>query len=247
MEHIVVEDQGPVRTVRMSRPAKKNALTVAMYEALNTALRGADEDPAIRVVVVTGEPGIFTAGNDLGDFMQQPPNPEDSAVFRVLEALRILRKPLIAAVDGMAIGLGTTMLLHCDLVYASTRARFQLPFVNLGLVPEGASSLLLPQRVGLQRSAEWLFFGEPFDAEAARAAGLVNAVLDPDKVLPHAQERALALAGKPPEALQATKRLLRQPYTDAVAEAFKREGAEFVARLRSPEAMAAFTAFFTKK
>ena len=247
MDHIVVEDQGAIRTIRMSRPAKKNALTVAMYEAIHQALRGADEDAAIRVVVITGEPGIFTAGNDLADFMQAPPNPEDSAVFRVLESLRVLKKPLIAVVDGMAIGLGTTMLLHCDLVFASTRARFQLPFVNLGLVPEGASSLLLPARVGLQRAAEWLFFGEPFDAEAARQAGLVNAVLSPDELLPHAVERARVLAGKPPEALQATKRLLRQPYTDAVAAAFTREGTEFVARLRSPEAMAAFTAFFTKK
>ena len=162
--HVVRETEGAVCTLRFDRPAKKNALTVAMYQDLVATLRAVREDPAIRVVRFAGAPGIFTAGNDLGDFMMRPPTGEDSPVLQLLMLLVGFEKPLVAAVDGPAVGLGATMLLHCDLVVATERTRLQMPFVKLGLVPEAASSLLLPRVAGLQRASEWLLLGEPFPA-----------------------------------------------------------------------------------
>jgi enoyl-CoA hydratase/carnithine racemase len=236
-----------VLTLTFHRPDKKNAFTHAMYTAAHEALLAADKDEAVRVVVLTGADGAFTAGNDLGDFLQHPPTGEDSPVFRYLRALVDLSKPVVAAVDGAAVGIGTTMLLHCDYVLATERARFSMPFVNLGLCPEGASSLLLPRMAGLALASELLMFGEPFDAATALRAGLVNRVVPAGLLAETTAERARALASKPVQALQVTKRLLREPLRAEVRAALSREGAEFIQRLASPEARDAFTAFLSKR
>lgn len=248
-EHITsaTAHDGAVAVLRFARPAKRNAITVAMYEALTAALAAAVADEAVRAVVFLGADGVFTAGNDLKDFMANPPTGEDSAVFRLLQALVDCPKPLVAGVDGAAVGIGTTMLLHCDLVVASDRARFQMPFVKLGLVPEGASSVLLPGRVGMQRASEWLLLGEPFSAQEAHAAGLVNAVVAPAEVDDRAMAYAAALADRPPEAVRLAKALLRDPQRAQVHEALAREGAVFIERLQAPEAHAAFMTFFARK
>lgn len=248
-EHITsaTAHDGAVVVLRFARPAKRNAITVAMYEALTAALHAAIADEAVRAVVFLGADGVFTAGNDLKDFMANPPTGEDSAVFRLLQALVDCPKPLVAGVDGPAVGIGTTMLLHCNLVVASDRARFQMPFVKLGLVPEGASSVLLPGRVGMQRASEWLLLGEPFGAQDAYAAGLVNAVVAPAEVDARAMAYAAALADRPPEAVRLAKALLRDPQRAQVHEALAREGAVFIERLQAPEAHAAFMTFFARK
>ena len=248
-EHIssATAHDGAVAVLRFARPAKRNAITVAMYEALTAALHAAIADEAVRAVVFLGADGVFTAGNDLKDFMANPPTGEDRAVFRLLQALVDCPKPLVAGVDGPAVGIGTTMLLHCDLVVASDRARFQMPFVKLGLVPEGASSVLLPGRVGMQRASEWLLLGEPFGAQDAYAAGLVNAVVAPAEVDARAMAYAAALADRPPEAVRLAKALLRDPQRAQVHEALAREGAVFIERLQAPEAHAAFMTFFARK
>ena len=240
-------DPGPITTLRFNRPEKRNALTVATYEALAEALGRARDDDEVRVVLFAGQPGVFTAGNDILDFAERPPAGEGSPVFRFLEALVDFPKPIVAAVDGPAIGVGTTMLAHCDLVVASARARFQLPFVNLGLVPEAASTLLLPLFVGQARASRWLLLGEPIDAPAALEAGLVSELVEPDALEARARALCEALAAKPPEALRQTKQLLRAGWRDAVHAALAREGAAFVERLRSPEAAQAFAAFLTRK
>ena len=245
-DHVAVEDADGVRHLVLDRPEKKNALTRAMYARLADALVEAAEDPAVRVVVLSGRGGAFTGGNDLGDFMQDPPTGPDSPVFRFLSAAVGFPKPLVAAVEGAAIGIGTTVLLHCDLAYADAGAVFKMPFVDLGLVPEAASSLLLPRLAGQARAAELLMFGEAFSAETAREIGLVNAVVGGD-VAGHALERARALAQKPPAALRQTKALLRRASSGEVGETIAHEGRLFVERLGSPEAAEAFTAFFEKR
>lgn len=247
MGHVTIETEGAVRVVRMTRPEKKNALTVAMYDAITAALQDAERDPAIRATLIEGMPGIFTAGNDLGDFLENPPTGEDSAVFRLLLVLADLEKPLLAAVDGPAVGLGTTMLLHCDMVVASTRARFQMPFVTLGLVPEGASSVILPVLAGMQRATQWLMLGESIDVDTAHRVGLVNQVVAPEAVGEAARKLAQAVASRPPEAIRLTKQLLRGPLREQVKAALKREGALFMERLTSNEAVEAFTAFMARK
>jgi enoyl-CoA hydratase/carnithine racemase len=247
MTHLSVEKNGPVTTVRFTRPEKKNALDLAMYEAWAAAFEEAATDDAVRVVVLTGSAGIFTAGNDIGDFMRNPPTGESSPVFRVLTAVRTFPKPIVAAVDGPAIGIGTTILLHCDLVVATESARFQLPFVNLALVPEAASSVLLPSLVGMHRAAEWLMLGEAFDARAALVAGLVNRVVTADALEPTAQDLAARLAQKPKEALRLTKKLLRGPTSAQVEQTMRDESALFLERLASAEAMEAFMAFASRK
>jgi enoyl-CoA hydratase/carnithine racemase len=236
-----------VLTLTFNRPQKKNAFTAEMYEALTTALSEADADEAVRVVVLTGAGGAFTAGNDLGDFLENPPKDESSPVFRFLQVLTHLTRPVLAAVDGAAVGIGTTMLLHCDYVVASERARFSMPFINLGLCPEAASSLLLPRIAGLALASELLMFGEPFDAATALRAGLLNRVVPEAELAAVAAERAAALAAKPVESLRLTKRLLREPLRAAVDEALSREGAHFIARLGSQEALEAFTAFLSRR
>jgi enoyl-CoA hydratase/carnithine racemase len=224
-----------------------NALTLAMYRRLTEELRLASEDSAVRVAVVTGIDGVFTSGNDLADFQTVKTDGEDAPVFHFLEALPRFSKPLIASVNGLAVGIGTTMLLHCDLVYASSNARFSLPFARLGLTPEAGSSLLLPQIVGLQRATEWLMLGESFDAQCARDAGLVNEIVPPDNLSTYVAERAATLAALPPAAVRQTKSLIRQAVPGNLREVMKREGAIFRERLASPEATEAFTAFFEKR
>jgi enoyl-CoA hydratase/carnithine racemase len=240
-------EAGPVTTLRFNRPEKRNALNVAAYEALNEALARAKGDASVRVVLFVGQAGVFTAGNDIVDFAAQPPVGPDSPVRRFVESLLDFPKPMVAAVDGPAIGVGTTMLAHCDLVVASSRARFQLPFVNLGLVPEAASTLLLPLFVGRARANRWLLLGEPIDAPTALEAGLVTEMVEPDALEARARALAEALAARPPEALLETKRLLRAALGDAMRATFERESEAFAARLVSAEAAQAFAAFMTRK
>jgi enoyl-CoA hydratase/carnithine racemase len=247
IDHIETSREGATMVIRFARPEKKNALTLAMYERLTAALAEASADKTVRVVVFGSTSAIFTAGNDLGDFMQNPPTSEDSPVVRFLEALTKFEKPMIAAVDGKGIGLGLTMLLHCDLVYASDVTTLVAPFVSLGLVPEAASSLLLPRLAGHQRASEILLLGEPLDAKAAHQLGLVNAVLPSAEVMPHALKIAKKLAEKPPTALRLTKALLRSVDTQNVPERILKEGAMFTAQLASPEVAEAIGAFFEKR
>ena len=231
-----------VLEITMDRPARKNALSIAMYAEMTSALVRASADDAIRVVSIRGASGVFTSGNDLDDFLRSPPVGESSPVSRFLDAWTTFEKPLVAAVEGHAIGIGTTMLLHCDLVYAADTARFALPFVNLALVPEAASTFLLPRLMGHARAAELLFFGEPFDAVTARQLGLVNAVMPAGELLAETRRRTSELAAKPQGALRATKRLLKAPTATATRERMQAEGAEFVVRLRSPEVIEALSA-----
>jgi enoyl-CoA hydratase/carnithine racemase len=244
-DHVRAEQKGRVLHLALARPEKKNALTRAMYSALADALDAASGEGATRAVVLSGDGGSFTAGNDLFDFMTDPPRDETSPVFRFLRAAVGFPKPLIAAVDGVAIGIGTTVLLHCDLAYASPDARFKMPFTDLGLVPEAASSLLVPRLAGGVRAAELLLMGEAFSAETAREIGMLNAVVsDPTQ---HALERAQALALKPPEAVRQAKALLRAPLRERVMETIREEATLFIERLQSEEAQEAFTAFMEKR
>ena len=241
------ELEAGVLTVVLNRPEKKNALTRAMYARLAEVFERAQNEAAVRVMVIRGAGGVFTAGNDLKDFMQEPPRGEESPVFRWLRQLAHFAKPLVMAVEGPAIGVGTTMLLHADLVYAAHGSRFHLPFVNLGLVPEGGSSFLLPRLVGLQKANELLMLGEPFGPEDARALGLVSEVHEPGALYTRVHDRARALARQPAGALREAKRLIRSTTEDSVHEALRREAIVFAERLSSPEAMEAFQAFFEKR
>lgn len=246
-EQILVDVSGAVMTVRMNRPEKKNALTRDMYAHMAAALQRADEDAAIRVVLIRGTDDCFTSGNDIMDFMQAPPTDESSPVFQFLRAVVTARKPLVAAVTGPAVGIGTTMLLHCDLVYAGDTARLHLPFINLALVPEGGSSLLLPQMVGHVRAAELLLLGEPFDAATAASLGIVNAALPDAEVQARALAAAQALAAKPPAAVQMSKAMLKRSRQAAVEETIAYEALLFAQRLQSPEAAEAFQAFMERR
>jgi enoyl-CoA hydratase/carnithine racemase len=229
--------------LQFNRPEKKNALNLAMYSALADHIEGAANDDAVRVIVLTGTGGCFTSGNDIVDFESGLLAKEPSPAMRFLMALFSLQKPVIAAVDGPAIGIGTTMLLHCDLVYAATNAVFQLPFVNLGLCPEAGSSLLLPQLAGYQRAAELLLLGEPFSAEAAREAGLVNALCPDEQVLGTALAKARQVSALPPAAVRLTKSLMKRHSASALRQTMIDEAAFFMERLRSPEAREAVAAF----
>ncbi|HMN83813.1 MAG TPA: enoyl-CoA hydratase [Burkholderiaceae bacterium] len=244
---IRIEHQGPVVTLSFDRPDRKNAITAAMYAALADGLNAAAADGGARVAVIGGSAAAFTAGNDLGDFLNNPPSGDDTPVFRFLRAIATFPKPLIAAVCGPAVGVGTTLLLHCDLVYAGDNARFALPFANLGLCPEAASSLLLPRLAGHARAAEKLLFGEPFDANEARAMGLVNEVLPADQVAARAQVRAQELATRPLSSLLVTKALMRAPVDEAIAAQMTAEGKHFRRMLGEPAAKEAFSAFLQKR
>lgn len=246
-DHITATTEGHVRTVVINRPEKKNALTLAMYDRLSDGLVSAAGDPSVRVVVITGVDTIFTSGNDLADFQNSEDIGEDFAAFRFLETLARFPKPLIAAVNGIAVGIGTTMLLHCDLAYASSEAVFSVPFIRLGVTPEGGSSLLLPRLAGLQQATEMLMFGEPFPADRALEAGLLTEVLAPKELAPRVAERAAALAAQPPAAVRSAKELIRGEYRDRLLAALHREGKVFRDRLASPEAKEAFAAFFEKR
>jgi enoyl-CoA hydratase/carnithine racemase len=240
-----------VATIEIARPEKKNAITVAMYQAMADALNAAREDAAVRAVLITGQPGIFTSGNDLEDFMARPPGQGsdgmNSPVFLFMQALLDCDKPVVAAVTGAAIGIGTTLLLHCDFVYVSDEARLAMPFVGLGLVPEFASSLVVPRLVGARRAAELLLLAEPFGGERAVELGIANAVLPAAEVLPHARRMAERFNALPPGAVREAKRLMHGRDREAVLHAIREEGRAFAARLRSPEAMEAFQAFFQKR
>jgi enoyl-CoA hydratase/carnithine racemase len=245
---VIVTDDGPIRTVRMNRAEKKNALTVPMYEAMGAAIEGAAAAPAIRCVVIAGAPGAFCAGNDLQDFLAASASTEGLAppLTGFLHTLARAETPLVAAVSGLAVGIGTTLLLHCDHVVASSDARFVTPFVHLGLVPEAASSLLGPRRMGHARAFALLAMGRPLDAAGALAAGLVNSVVAPSEVEAEAMTAAREIAALPAQALAATRALLRGPPDEAVKR-IDEEAAEFKRRLASPEARTAFEAFLSRK
>jgi enoyl-CoA hydratase/carnithine racemase len=236
-----------VAVIEIARPEKKNALTQAMYSAMSEAIVAAEADSTIRALLITGQPGIFTSGNDLEDFMQRPPQGEDSPVFQFMKTLAECGKPVVAAVTGGAIGIGTTMLLHCDLVYVSDEARLAMPFVTLGLVPEYASSLLIPQRVGHAKATELLLLGEPFNGQTAVELGIANAVLPAAEVVNHARRMAERFNALPPGAVRESKALMRRGQRALVKETIEVEGEIFGKRLRSPEAMEAFQAFFQKR
>ncbi len=236
-----------VATIEIARPEKKNAITQAMYQAMADAIAAADADPGVRALLITGQPGIFTSGNDLEDFMGRPPRGEDAPVFQFMHALVDCSKPVVAAVTGAAIGIGTTMLLHCDLVVVADEARLAMPFVALGLVPEFASSLVLPQLMGQRRAAEKLLLGDPFTGAQAVECGIANTVMPAAEVLNHARRLAERFNGLAPGAVRDSKRLIREPQREAIKAAIAREAEVFGARLRSPEAMEAFQAFFLKR
>ena len=235
-----------VMRIRFNRPEKKNAITSVMYSALADALASAEADVAVRAVLITGSAEAFTAGNDLEDFLKHPPLGLDAPVFRFLFGISQLSKPLVASVSGVAIGIGTTLLLHCDLVYAADNARFALPFTPLGLVPEAASSLLLPRLAGYQRAAEKLLLGEVFDARAANELGLLTRVVPAAELAGLIDAQLARLVSLPAASLRVTKRLMKGADTAAVRLRIEEEAVEFGHRLQGPEAKEAFTAFLEK-
>lgn len=246
MSEVIVRRDGGILHLVMDRPAKKNALTGAMYHALSDGLDLAAASDDIRAVLVSGNGAAFSAGNDVADFLSHGDAPaHDMPSVRLMLALCRFDKPLLAAVQGAAVGIGTTMLLHCDLVYASPDARFSTPFCKLGLVPEAGSSLLLPRRIGPLRANAMLLLGEVLDAENALAAGLVNALVPPDDLLPHAAAQAAILAGLPHDALRASRRLLRGDRS-VLEKAIDDELVAFDTALHSDAAQAAFDAFLNR-
>ena len=246
-QDILVHTEAGVTTITFNRVDKKNSITTTMYAAMADALAAAEADASVRAVVFQGDVAVFSAGNDIGDFLQQPPATQDSPVFRFLRGLAAFPKPVIAAVCGPAVGIGTTLLFHCDLVYAGDNAAFSMPFVNLGLCPEAASSLLVPQMFGYHRAAEALLLGEPFFAEAALEVGLVNRIVPPTEVNAVAQGAARKLALKPLSSLIETKRLMKQGQAPQVVARMTEEGASFGRMLREPAAREAFGAFMEKR
>lgn len=242
-----VESRDRITRIELNRAERRNALTAEMYQAFADALRAAEADPAVRVVLIHGQPGCFCAGNDIHDFLQRPAMGEDAPVSQFLRAIATAAKPLVAAVSGPAVGIGTTMLLHCDLVYAAPDARFQLPFVGLGLVPEAASALLLPALAGYQRAAELMLLGRPFGADKALAAGIVTEVVPENELLAYAREAAAAVAALPPGAVRQTKALMKRHPGPQVLEQMAEESRVFRERLGSPEAREALNAFLEKR
>jgi enoyl-CoA hydratase/carnithine racemase len=247
-EHVLVERDGDCLSVTLNRPERRNAITVAMYAALADAIEGAADDPSLRLITLQGRGEDFTAGNDLNDFLQaMPQDGEDIPVWRLLRALARNRVPLVAAVQGNAVGIGTTILFHCDLVLAEESARFSMPFVDLGLVPEAASSLLLPRLAGRRRAARYLLLGEPFGSGDALAFGLVSHMV-PTAGLDAALARIVdALKAKPREALRLTQALLRSADESEILERMDLENGHFSERLSSNEVRDAITAFFARK
>lgn len=237
---------GHILKISINRPEKKNALTSEMYTALREALERLDDDDNLRVGFISGTVDCFTSGNDLADFLQNPPTNDESPVMRFLAQLPAQKKPLVAAVNGAAVGVGTTMLLHCDLVYAAPQAKFQMPFVNLGLCPEAGSSLLLPMVAGYQRAAELLMLGEMFTAEQALNYGIVNQVFAED-YQGQALAKARQLAERPPQSVRMTKALLKRAYLGTLKEVMAEEGAGFTRMLREPAAIEAMSAFMQKR
>ncbi|MCB9666780.1 MAG: enoyl-CoA hydratase [Myxococcales bacterium] len=234
-------------TLRLHRPEKKNALTLAMYTELTVSLKRAQHDETVRAVLITGSGQVFTSGNDLEELQRDPPKRSASPLLQFLEQLMLFPKPLVAMVDGYAMGIGTSMLLHCDLVYATPRARFQFPFTQLGLVPEAASSYLLPQLVGYPRAAELLLLSEPFDAEAALSMGMINKVVAPDLLNAYVEAKLDALVRLPSASVQQSKYLLKSAQLPQVRKQMERETRIFLERLKSAEAAEALLAFFEKR
>ena len=246
-DHVTIQDTPDgVRLIGLDRPEKKNALTGAMYDAMRVALEEADASPEIGAVVFAGRPGLFSAGNDLADFLEGTRQAfTEAPALRFIRQLARTRTPMVAAVDGIAVGIGTTLTLHCDLVFVGPAARFRMPFVELGLVPEAASSYLVPRRVGMLKATEFLLLSEVYDADTAVGLGLANAVVPSDMLLEHALARAARLAALPRGAVEATRTLMRgdQAAVDAALEA---EAKAFEARLRTPEAQDAFKTFLAR-
>jgi enoyl-CoA hydratase/carnithine racemase len=247
MNDIIIEQSGSILRVQLNRPAKKNAMTSAMYITLADLLNATAKNDQVRVVLWHGAGDSFCAGNDVADFLQNPPGPGESPQARLIEALINFNKPIVAAVQGAAIGGGTTMLTHCDFVFAGESAKFQMPFINLALVPEFASSYSIPARIGHLRAAELIYLGLPFGAVRAVELGLATRVAPDEKLLAIATETAQKLSEKPADALQACKRLMRTPLRDELTQAAKRENEEFAAQVRSANAKEAFTAFLEKR
>lgn len=247
MSELTSHEREGIFTLTMNRPTRKNALTLAMYEALAAGLQEAAQRPNVRVALIQGVDGCFTAGNDLQDFAQNPPTSTDTPVFQFLKALLNFPKPLVAAVDGVAIGIGTTMLLHCDLVYCTERARFSLPFGKLGLVPEGGSSYILPLLMGHRKASELLLFGEHFGAQEAERFGLVNTVVESEHFVDFVEERLQKLVALPPQATKLSKQLIKAPFKEQLAQVMLEEGQVFLGRLGSPENQEALMAFFEKR
>jgi enoyl-CoA hydratase/carnithine racemase len=247
MNELLTERSGNILRVQFNRPAKKNAMTMAMYTGLAALLNEADKDESIHVVLLSGAGDCFTAGNDLEDFMKNPPGPGESPQGRLISALINFSKPLVAAVHGVAIGGGTTILTHFDFVYAADNTKFQVPFINLALVPEFGSSYLLPRQLGYLQAADFLMLGEPFNAARANELGLVTAVAPTSEVVARATETAQKLARKPLTALRACKDLLKSPERKQLEQSVARETEEFAERVRSEDAKEAISAFFEKR
>ena len=247
MTDILIDTTNGVMTITLNRVDKKNSITANMYASMADGLAAAEADAAVRVVVLQGHETIFSAGNDIGDFLNAKPSTADAPVFRFLRGIATFPKPLVAAVCGPAVGVGTTMLFHCDLVYAGDNAAFSMPFVNLGLCPEAGSSLLVPQMMGYHRAAEALLLGEPFMAEAAMEVGLVNRVVPPAEANAVAQAQARKLAAKPLSSLIETKRLMKKGQSAQVLAQIGEEAVSFGRLLREPAAREAFTAFMEKR
>jgi enoyl-CoA hydratase/carnithine racemase len=245
MAEVEISRSPGVLELTLNRPTKKNALTSAMYEAMVAAMDAAEADASIGAVLISGAGGVFTAGNDIVDFARAVQTGEGLAAAHFVRKIASFPKPLVAAVQGLAIGVGCTLLLHCDLIYAAPNARFSLPFVDLGLLPEAGSSLLLPRRVGMARASAWLLLAESFGAEEAREAGLVNAIVPADALLPTAREKAMKLAAKPRAALLQARKFLRGDQDEVMAR-IETELEAFKQALQTPQAMAALAAFLNK-
>lgn len=247
MTDLLIDTSAGVTTLTLNRVNKKNAITQAMYSAMADALLAAQADAEVRALVLQGHETIFSAGNDIGDFLVGQDATQDSPVFRFLRGISTFSKPLVAAVCGPAVGIGTTLLFHCDLVYAGDNAAFSMPFVNLGLCPEAASSYLAPQLMGYGRAAEALLLGEPFLAEVALEMGLICRIVPPSEANALARRQAQKLAAKPLSSLIETKRLMKMAQSGIVAEQMVQEGASFGRLLHEPAAREAFTAFIQKR
>ena len=244
---ILVQRERGLLTLQLNRPDKKNALTRAMYTQLAEALEQADAQADIRAVLIQGSSECFTAGNDIGDFLEQPPSDLDSPPFHFMQSLLNCRKPVVAGVAGAAVGIGTTLLLHCDLVYISRDARLRMPFVNLGLCPEFGSSLILPRLLGHAKAAELLLLGEAFTGEQAAAWGIASQALpSAEATFAKAREMALRFDQLPPEAVRISKQLMKAPDRELLRRVVEEEGKLFVQRLRSPEALAALSGFLKR-
>ena len=247
MSDILTHIEAGVATLTMNRVDKKNALTAAMYTSMADFIEACQNDAAVRVLVIQGHATVFSAGNDIADFLHNPPSGANAPAFRFLRAISTFAKPIVAAVAGPAVGIGTTMLMHCDLVYAGDNAAFAMPFVNLGLCPEAGSSLLAPRIMGHAKAAEALLLGDPFTAESALEMGFVNRVVAPTEVNALAAQQAQRLAAKPMASLLETKRFLRKELAAELQQRMAEEISSFERMLHEPAAKEAFTAFMEKR